>query len=122
MSKTIVIQDPPTMNLLGLIVGNILERNIADPKARAYFAKLGGDVVVQAGEMFVTLEFKKGELVITRTLSSNPRAKIKGALRAFVDLALGKSVFGLFLSGRLKIQGNPFFLLKMKPLLLVKSS
>ena len=43
----VTIDDPDRMNILGLILGSILERNLAEPKRAAMLGKLSGNVVVK---------------------------------------------------------------------------
>jgi hypothetical protein len=115
----VIIQDAPSMNLLGLILASILERNLVDPRRKQIFEKLSGDVVVQAGEMVVTLAFDQGKLAVSRGAVARPKASIRGSLDTLMRLSLGGGMVGPTLSGRLKPRGNLLLLLKMRRLLCV---
>jgi hypothetical protein len=116
---SVTIDDPPRMNLLGLILGGIIERNLEDPAKRGRFDKLAASVVVRAGEMAVTLAFDRGALVISRGAGENPKAQVNGSLSALMGLSLGGGMVGPWLAGRLKTRGSLLLLLKLKPLLQV---
>lgn len=115
----VTIHDPPTMNLLGLLLGSIIQRNLSDEDKRRRFQKLAADIVVQAGEMSVALRFDRGRLVITREAVDRPGARVRGTLDELMKLSLGGGIVGPWLAGRLKTGGNPFLLLKLRPLLQV---
>jgi hypothetical protein len=118
---TITIDNPPRMNLLGLILGSLVERNLErDEKLRRRFAKLAAarvDIVVEAGRMAVTLRFAEGGLVIKRGAEPGARAAVSGSLDALMGLALGGGMVRPVLSGALKPRGSLRLLLAMKRLL-----
>lgn len=116
----VTIDDPPRMNLLGLILGNIIERNLADPARQRGAARLRGDVVVQAGEMIVTLSFAESGVTVRRGAAARPRAAVRGSLDTLMGLALGRGMVGPVLAGRLKPQGSLLQLLRMRRLLRVE--
>jgi len=116
----VTIDDPARMNLLGLILANIMERNMAgDPKVWRRFERLAADVVVRAGEMVVTLRFGEGSVLVKRGAEGRARAQVSGSLDALVDMALGGGMVGPVLAGRLKPKGSLLLLLKLKRLLRV---
>jgi hypothetical protein len=120
MMPLVMIEDPPRMNLLGLLLGNVIERNLSEPAHQRRLGALEADVMIQAGEMVVTLSFSRGQLTIARGASEKAKAGIRGSLDALMHMALGRGLIGPLLSGRIKISGNPFTLLKIKPLMMVK--
>lgn len=113
----VIIEDPPRMNLLGLMLGSLVERNARREDLARLLSALNGSVMVQAGEMHVTLAFDQGTLTITRRIPDRPSAMVSGSMDSLLGLALGRGLVGAYLSGRLKAKGNLFFLLKMRPLL-----
>lgn len=116
----VTIDDPPRMNLLGLILGDIMERSLADPdRRRRYAALVPAEVVVRAGEMTVTLGFEREALVVRRGAAERPRAQVAGSLDALMDLSLGGGMVGPWLTGRLKTRGSLLLLLRLRPLLQV---
>ena len=114
----VTIEDPPRMSLLGLILGSIIDRNLARPEHRQRGEKLAGSLVVQAGEMIVTLAFEGGRVRVSRGAADSPRSAVAGSLDALMALALGGGMVGPWLTGRLKTRGSLLFLLRVKPLLL----
>ncbi len=117
MAASVVVEGPETMNLLGLLLRSILERNLADPAKAGRAARLRGEVAVRGGKMRVTLKFAEGSITITRAAAAKPRARVEGSLAAFLGVARGKGLAGAWLSGRLSAKGNLLFLLKILPLL-----
>lgn len=115
--SAVTIQDPSRMNLLGLILGSLIERNVAgDPELKRRFDKLEGAVAVQAGRMAITLRFGRGSLTIERGAAEKTRASVRGSLDTLMGLSLGRGMVAPYLSGRLKARGL-LMLLKLKPLL-----
>jgi hypothetical protein len=114
---TLVIEDLPGMHLLGLILRSLLQRNLKDPKKARRAAGLRGAVAVQAGEMKLRLDFQPGKLILARGHGQKTRARVKGSLETFLDIALGGSLIQPFVDGQLSIGGNPLFLLRLLPLL-----
>jgi hypothetical protein len=107
------------MSLLGLILGSLLERNLAQPEVQRGARALAGDVVVQAGKMTVSLRFDGGDITVVRGAVEQPRAQVVGSLEALMNLALGGGMVGPWLSGRLKTRGSLITLLRMRRLLQV---
>lgn len=107
------------MSLLGLLLGSIIQRNLADADKLKRFAGINGAVEVHAGQMVVTLHFEGGKLTISRGAADSPRATVRGSLQTLMGLSLGSGMVGPWLSGRLKAQGSLLMLLKLKPLLAV---
>lgn len=119
MENEVTIEDPARMNLLGLILGSIIERNLVDAQKRRRFEKLSGKVVVQASEMIITLKFERGKLRIARGPVEGAKAQVRGSLEELMNLALGGGMVGPWLAGRLKTRGSLLLLLKMRRLLQV---
>jgi hypothetical protein len=116
----VTIHDPERMNLLGLILGSLIERNVAgDPELKRRFDRLEGAVAVTAGRMAITLRFGRGSLTVERGAAAGTRASVRGSLDTLMGLSLGKGMVGPFLSGKLKARGT-LFLLKLMPLLRAK--
>lgn len=116
----VTIEQAPRMNLLGLMLGQLLERNLARPELAARAAKIAGSVAVQVGEMGVTLGFDQGRVTVTRGAREGATARVSGAMPDLLALALGGpggGLLGLWLSGRLRTRGSLLLLLKLKPLL-----
>lgn len=118
----VTIEDPTRMNILGLILGSIIERNLADPKRAALAKKLSGEVVVRCGEMAITAKFAGGETIrISRGAADRPKGKLEGQMDVLTDLTLGRGVVGHFFGRRIKLGGNILFLLRVWSLLRVNA-
>ena len=113
----VTVDQPETMNLLGLLLRSILERRLTDEAARKRAARLRGDLLVQGGRMRVTLRFADGHVTITRTTSKRPRARVAGTLTGFLAVARGGGIVRPLLRGELKAGGNLVWLLRILPLL-----
>ena len=111
------IVDRDRMNLLGLILASLLERNLVSPQRRKLLDKTTGIVVVRAGEMQVTATFAEGRVSLTRGYHENANATLTGPLDALTHLALGQGLVKQFF--RLDLGGNLFLLLKVWRLMLV---
>jgi hypothetical protein len=113
----VVIEDAPRMNLLGLLLGSIIERQAQQEPARKRLARLRGALVVKAGEMSITLSFSDGRVTVSRGAAKAPRAVVEGSMQALMNVALGGGLVGPWLAGRLRTRGNPLLLLKVLPLM-----
>ena len=119
----VTIDDPDRMNILGLILGSILERNLADPKRAAMLGKLSGNVVVKCGEMAITVDFIGNDTIrISRGAAERPKAMLEGRMNVLTDLTLGRGVVRHFFGRRIKLRGNIILLLRTWRLLLVNDN
>jgi hypothetical protein len=112
----VVIDDPPTMNLLGLLLGNLMSRQAQLPGNARRLTKLKGDLVVEAGRMTITLAFGSGQVTIRRGTSERPRAWVKGSLEALLQVSLGGGMVRPWLRGDLRTRGSIPLLLRSLPL------
>lgn len=110
--------DPPDqMNLVGYILRSLLERNLATEAGAKAFSKMKGRVLVGASAMKLTLEFGGADLVISVGERGKPDARVCGDMATLLGVALGKGMVGPVLSGKLKIGGKFWRLLRMIRLL-----
>ena len=105
------------MNLLGLMLGGVITRNLERPEAAAAARKLAGTLAVTAGKMSITLRFDRGPITLTRGAAARARARIKGSLDGLLQVSLGRGPIRSFLAGELSLKGSPFFALKTLPLM-----
>jgi hypothetical protein len=113
----VVVEAPEHMNLIGLMMRGLLEENLAKPRSRARARGLRGAVRVQAGGMAVVLDFDAGGLTIRMPREGERyRARVRGGMTDLLGVVNGR-LFGPVLSARVRIGGNPFFLLGMLPLI-----
>jgi hypothetical protein len=121
MSEGVVfeIEKRDEMSLLGLMLGEVLEKSLSHPRGAALARQLRGSVGVRAGGMAVTIRFDRGRVALVRGLDPNARARVKGSLDALLQVSLGRGAIRSFLTGEIGFGGNPFFLLKVLPLIRV---
>lgn len=108
------IDNPENMSLLGLILANMLKKNLQNQDVSRLVEKLSSSINIKAGRMKANLSFKNGEVLIIRGFLSNADASVSGTLDAFIDLGLRRNLLNRFLRGNVKIGGN---ILKLLPLL-----
>jgi hypothetical protein len=110
--------DPPEqMNLVGYILRSLLERNLATEAGAKAFSKMKGRVLVGASAMRLTLDFSGPDLVISVGERGKPDARVSGDMTTLLGVALGKGMVGPVLSGKLKVGGKFWRLLRMIQLL-----
>ncbi len=117
MADLVTVDDPRRMSLLGLLLANIIERNLEQEDNRQRLGKLCGAVEVTAGEMKVNLCFADGKLTVARDVQERPRAAVSGSMSSLMGVALGRGMVGPWLTGQLKTRGNLLMLLRLLPLL-----
>jgi hypothetical protein len=115
-SPRVTIEDPPNMNLLGLLLASLVERQAARAEHARRLQRLRGDLVVEAGRMTITLVFGAGHVTIRRGASDRPRAWVKGSLDALLGVSLGRGMVGPWLRGTLRTRGSLPLLLRALPL------
>ena len=114
---SVAVEDPQKMNLLGLLLANVVERALENPKTQRKCGPMKGDVQVKAGRMSVRLRFNQGRVEVVRASDAGARASVRGDLETLTDVSLGGGVVRHFLSRRLRVAGNVLFLLKTLPFL-----
>ncbi len=115
--ERVLVDTPEKMNILGLLMKGLLSDNLADESKYKRVCSMKGDVLVKAGLMSVTLRFKDNKLIIIRGDTGQAKAAVEGSMGALLSVVTEGAVVWPFLSGKIGIGGNPFFLLKMLPLI-----
>jgi hypothetical protein len=116
---TFEIEKRDEMSLLGLMLGEVLEASLSRPENAALARRLSGAVAVRAGGMEVTIRFDRGRVAVSRGAAPRATARVKGSLDALLQVSLGRGAIRSFLAGEIGFGGNPFFLLRLLPLLRV---
>jgi hypothetical protein len=116
-ASAVTVVEARTMNLLGLIMKGLLEQNLATMTGRRRVASLRGAVLVQAGGMRVVLEVRDGGVTIRLPGDGERfRARVHGAMTALLAVVNGALV-GPVLTGRIRVGGDLFFLVRLLPLI-----
>jgi len=113
----VVLDDAPRMNLLGLLMRGLLVTNLAEPRLAARAAGLRGAIQVTAGRMGASLTFEGARIVVSTRPASGPRARVAGDMVALLDVVARRALLGPVLTGKVRLGGNPFFLLRLLPLI-----
>jgi len=113
----VVIDTPETMNLLGLLMSGLLATKLSDERIFSRVSGITGDILVRAGDMSVTLRMNGGGVTIIRGESERPLARVAGTMIALLDVVVKGRMLWPLLTGKLRIGGNPFILLKMLPMI-----
>jgi len=113
----LLIEDRGSISLLGLMLGEVVENNLRRPEGAALARRLRGSLGVVAGRMAITMSFEGDRVVLRRGIAERPRARIKGSLDGLLQVSLGRGAVRSFLAGDVSLRGNPFFALKLLPLM-----
>lgn len=113
----VVFKTPGEMNMLGYILRCLVERNLETPKGARAFAKMKGTVMVGASRMRVTLDFSGEDLVVEMGWRDNVDVRVRGSMDTLLGVSLGKGMIWPVVTGRLKVGGKVWRLLRMLPLL-----
>lgn len=105
------------MNLLGLMLGDVLLKNLSRPSGSSLASKLSGAIGVTAGKMSITIQFTGTDVILKRGLDSTCTSKVRGSLSSLLQVSLGMSPIALFLTGKISFSGSPFFLFRILPLM-----
>jgi hypothetical protein len=107
---TVQVDDPPTMNVLGLFLATALRRNLVE---RERPCDLRGGLAVDAGGMRATVRFEEGGVTVTRK-EEPVRVTISAPLTLLVE-AIVRPRLLVFL--KVKVAGSRLFALKAMRLL-----
>jgi len=118
---TVRIKDPEDMNVLGLLMKGFLSNALAEPTLEKRAKGMSGNVHLGAGKMWATLCFDGEGIEIVRGKTEASKASVQGEMDTLLGVVTGAGMVGPFLAGKIKIGGNPFFLLKMLPILTPKN-
>ncbi len=111
------LRDPREMNVLGLLMNGFLGAALRDPALAARARSMRGDVWLRAGMMRITLSFDGRGIEIVRGRTGSRKAEVGGEMDALLGVVTGAGMVGPFLAGKIRIGGNPLFLLRMLPIL-----
>ncbi len=109
----VTTENPDNLPLAGMMVKTILERNADDPKVSRVMDGMNGDVALFASQMQIGLSFASGEVRISPELPSAPKATLSAPIDAFLNVGLRKRLISTAISRRVKVKGDPIFLLKL---------
>jgi hypothetical protein len=111
------LEAPERMCLLGLLLRGVLASSLEDPRRAARARRLRGELEVQAGQMVVTLRFGGDGVVLASGASGSPRARVRGSMRALVEVASGARLVGPILTREVRVGGSLVMLIRVMPLI-----
>lgn len=99
------IDDPPTMNILGLFLAGTLRRNLVE---REMACRLRGSLAVDADGMRATVRFEEDGVTVTRQEGAE-LVRIAGSLPVLMNLLVRPGLRSLL---RIKVSGSRLFALR----------
>lgn len=102
----VLVDDPGSLNLLGLVLRQLINQNLKKPKL---VQKLPGMHVVmglRAGRMCVTLRVKDGTVSLENGSAPDVNIRVRGSMKDFMTLGLSKVPWEGLLRGRLWASGR----------------
>jgi hypothetical protein len=106
----VVIEDPPTMNLLGLFLASSLRRNLV---GEGRSCRLRGALTIDADGMRATVRFDEDGATVTRS-ETPARVTISGSLANLLEAILRPRPWTLL---RIKVRGSRVFAVRAMRLL-----
>lgn len=113
MMIDIKIVDKEKANIMTLMLGRMIERNLQDGKTAGKIKNVNAVITLLCGKMSATLLLENGNITIQSGAAQNPSATVEGNLKDFISLGTGKSFIFPVLTRGLKIHGNALHLLPL---------
>jgi len=107
------ITEPDKANLLCLMMANMLKDNVNKKVDELYTVKNKGNFCIVGTKMEVYLSISLGKIIISPKRPEKIDSTIKTNLNVLLDIASGRGFIKPFLTGKIKIKGNPFKLLAL---------
>ncbi|MDH4129826.1 MAG: SCP2 sterol-binding domain-containing protein [Spirochaetota bacterium] len=99
------VPDSNRLNLLGHFLVKIISTNCEKYKDKQIPSS--ASFLIIGSNMKVLLAVKNDTFEITESNNEKVDLSIKAELKTFLDIALGKNIILPFLSGKIKLKGNP---------------
>lgn len=113
----VVVEDLAQMNLLGLFLRGLLERQLADPAVARRLEGVQGGLAIHAAGMDLVLDFD-GPLVRVRLRGdSQVKAWVSGPMAPLVDILVGRYPLGAVLTRKVRVGGDLSFVWRVLPAL-----
>jgi putative sterol carrier protein len=111
------------LNGLGVMLKEIMDINIKDPKKYKSIEKVKGSVVIKesTSEVAVTLYLDQGKLELQNDAIAKPTAYMEAGFENLAHISSGQlNPVMAMLTGKLKSRGNPLLLLKISKIMVLK--
>lgn len=109
----IQLHEPERVSLVAFFLRDLLQNRLAHQRARNIAQSLDAKVAFIASGMQITLQFDGTSVFILPGKPPQANATISGELNELLDVALGANYLPPLLTGKIKIAGNLFILLKL---------
>jgi putative sterol carrier protein len=117
------LKEGEELNGLGTMLKEIMDTNLKDPKKFKSIEKLKGSMVIRESTsgVAVTLHLNEGELELQNDAIDKPTAYMTAGFENLAYISSGQlSPIMAMLTGKLKAGGNPFMLLKVSNITVLK--
>lgn len=117
------VKEGEELNGLGMMLTEIIDKNLQDPKKYKATEKLKGGVVIKesASGVAVTIYFREGEIKIQNNAIEKPSACMEAGFENLAYISSGQiSPIMALLARKMKAKGNLLMLMKIAPLLVLK--
>lgn len=112
------VRDPENMNVLGLLLAGFLDSALGrDERLAKRAAAMKGNLCIQAGQMWITICFDRTGIEIVRGPMDKRCATVRGEMDALIGVVTGGGMAAPLCTGKVRIGGNPLFLLRLLPIL-----
>jgi hypothetical protein len=125
-SDLLRIDEPERMPVAGLLVGAFLREALGRPRAAAQLRQLSGDLWLRAGLMWITLRFDGQRVEVRSGRTAERRAVVEGEMDALLTAVASRTLLERgralpdLLRRRLRVHGDPAFLIKLLPLFIAR--
>ena len=111
------------LNGLGAMLKEIMDTNLKDPKKHKSIEKAKGSVVIKESTsgVAVTLYLDQGQLELQNDAIARPTARMEAGFENLAHISSGQlHPVVAILTGKLKSGGDPFLLLKISRIMVLK--
>lgn len=119
----IKVKEGEELNGLGMMLKEMMDGNLKDPKKYRSVERLKASVVIReaTSRVAVTLHFKQGEIEIQNDAIDKPTAYMEAGFENLAYISSGQlSPIKAILTGKLKAGGNLLTLLKVSNITVMK--
>ena len=117
------VKEGEELNGLGVILKEIMDTNLKDPKKYKSVGKVNGSVVIKESTsgVTVTLHLDQGKLELQNDAIARPTAYMEAGFENLAHISSGQlSPIVAMLTGKMKSKGNPLLLLKVSKIMVLK--
>lgn len=117
------VKEGEELNGLGVMLKEIMDTNLKNPKKYKSVEKVKGSVVIKESTsgVAVTLHLDQGKLELQNDAIAKPTAYMEAGFENLAHISSGQlSPIVAMLTGKLKSGGNPLLLLKISKIMVLK--